>query len=139
MENPDRLHIDKADRDFYNHDMLQNELFQSCTNKEQFLFAMAVGFKNGVNWELKTQDGFLRTEYLREEDEALIDAVALYHSSKTGENPVEILSDRDKVFVIAEEYAHAGIKLIYDNLTSGQPGSFFKKLELDLFTQIHEM
>ena len=43
---PDRLDIDKADKKFY--DNLTHEIFLGKERKEQFLFAMAIGFKNGI-------------------------------------------------------------------------------------------
>jgi len=45
----------------------------------------------------------------------------------------DVLGDREAVFRIAEEYAHAGIRLLYDRATSSQPGSFYKQLEVELF------
>ncbi len=125
---PDRIDIDKADRYFYDHDVLKSELFENRTRKEQFLFAMAYGFKNKVNRHLDTKEGFFLAKDMRPEDETMIDLVASYNAGF-----VDVLSDREKVFSIAEEYAHAGIKLLYDEVTSGQPGSFLKKLELELF------
>ncbi len=61
------------------------------------------------------------------QDEALIDAVAIAKS-----NSVAVLSNRARVYQIAEEYAHAGIRLLHDQAISG-PGSFYKRFERDLF------
>jgi hypothetical protein len=125
---PDRLFIDKADRKLYDHDALQSEIFAGKTRKEQFLFAMSIGFKNQVHRPLDTREGWFRTEYMNNEDETMLDMVAVNHTGR-----VDVLSNREEVFKIAEEYAHAGIRLLHDEVTSGQPGSFSKKLELDLF------
>lgn len=126
---PDRLSVDKADRDLYDHDAVGSEVFaDKPTRKEQFLVAMAVGFKNEVRRPLKSREGFFLAKDMRLEDEALMDAVAV---SETGS--ADVLSDREEVFRIAEEYAHAGIRLLHDRATSGQPGSFLKRLEVELF------
>ncbi|MEM2942808.1 MAG: hypothetical protein QXT81_05250 [Candidatus Bathyarchaeia archaeon] len=125
---PDRLSIDKADRDLYDHNAVKSEILKGRENKEQFLFTMAIGFKNQVRRPLDAREGFVRTEYLRPEDEALIDAVAIYDTGSP-----DVLADREAVFRIAEEYAHAGIRLLYDRATSSQPGSFYKQLEVELF------
>lgn len=125
---PDRLSIDRADRELYEHDAIKSEILKGRENKEQFLFAMAIGFKNQVRRPLDAREGFVRAEYLRPEDEALIDAVAIHDTGSA-----DVLADREAVFRIAEEYAHAGIRLLYDRATSSQPGSFYKQLEKDLF------
>ena len=121
---PDRINIDKKDRELY--DKLE-EIFQGKTRKEQFLFAMAIGFKNNVSRPLGTKEGFFLVKDLRPEDEALLDALAIFE-----EGP-EILSNKEKIFRIAEEYAHAGIRILADEITSSSFGSFVKKFEKELF------
>ena len=116
---PDRLNVDKADRKLY--DRIGSELFDGKTRKEQFLFAMAYGVRSRTRRSLNTRDGFFFTKDLHPEDESLINAVAL---NETGS--AEVLADRNAVYTIVEEYAHAGIRLLHDEATSGQPGSFFK-------------
>lgn len=120
---PDRLDIDKEDKRFY--DYLTQEIFVGKERKEQFLFAMAVGFKNEIRRPINSKEGFFRTEYLNPEEKTLLNSVAMYHSGS-----VEVLHDLEEVYKIAEEFAHAGIRIIYDEATSGQPGSIFKKYEL---------
>ena len=123
---PDRVYIDKKDRELYNK-LAEEEIFdEKTTRKEQFLFAMAVGFNNQLRLPLETREGFFLTKDLRPEDEALMYAVAIYD-----EGP-EILSNKEKVFKIAEEYAHGGIKILTDMVKSLPYGSFYKKLEKDL-------
>lgn len=131
---PDRLYIDKADRALYEDDSVENEVFTGVENKDRFLFAMAVGFKHRVRRPLDTREGYLRAEYLRPEDEALIDALALLE----GKSP-DVLADRKEVFRIAEEYAHGGIRLLHGAVTSGQPGSYLKRLELELFELLENL
>jgi len=125
---PDRLDIDKADRKLYDHNALTNEILVNRTRKEQFLFTMAIGFKNQVKRTLDAREGFFLAKDMRSEDEALMNCIALYDTGSA-----DILSDREAVYRIAEEYAHAGIKLLYDKAKSTQPGTYFKKLEVELF------
>lgn len=125
---PDRVYIDKEDRSLY--EKIENEnIFKEKTRKEQFLFAMAIGFENDIKQPLsnKESSGLFLLKDLGPEDKALINAVALHES-----NSIEVLADKGKVFKIAEEYAHAGIKLLVDKIESTQFGSFHKQLEKEL-------
>ncbi len=45
---------------------------------------------------------------------------------------VDLLSQKEAVYRIAEEYAHAGIKLLADKIRSTQIGSFHKQFEKEL-------
>lgn len=129
-EIPDRLYIDKKDVNLYK----ECEIFKDKSNREQLLFAMAIGFKNSVKHPLERKEGFVRTEYLKPEDFALLNAVAMY-DAKTP----EILANKEEVFKIAEEYAHAGIKLLYEKIKSLQYGSFYKQFEKELFEIYNEL
>jgi hypothetical protein len=125
---PDRLRIEKTDRELY--DGVAEEVFRGEAARErkgQFLMAMAHGFRQGIRKPLEVAEGFVRAEYLRPDDMALINAVAVHEVGSVG-----VLADREEVFRIAEEYAHAGIVVLHDEVTSKQPGSFFKRFESDM-------
>jgi hypothetical protein len=125
---PDRINIDKGDRSLYQKVVDENILqFKEKERKDQFMFAMAIGFSRKVMRPLATKEGFFRTEYLRPEDEALICATALH------EGNIEILADKERIFQVAEEYAHAGIKLLVDELESPGFANFSKRLEGELY------
>jgi len=125
---PDRINVDKKDRPLYEKVENANILeFKKKGRKEQFLFVMAIGFENKVRNSLSTRDGFFLTKDLRAQDEALINAIAVHESNST-----EILSDKEKVFGIAEEYAHAGIKLLVDKIETPGFSSFHKHFENEL-------
>jgi len=130
---PDRIYIDKKDKELYDKGLDTVDWLRfrdregKRTRKEQFLFAMAIGFKNGMRRPLKTKEGFFLIKDLRPEDDALLNAVTMF-----AEGP-EILSDKGEVFKIAEEYAHAGIQILVGEIKSSSFGSFTKKLERDLF------
>jgi hypothetical protein len=125
---PDRLSIDKADRELYN--KIKQEVFLETPRKDQFLFAMAFGFRHKIRRELGTKEGFFLAKDVGPQDEAMIDAIAV---AETGS--VAVLSNRARVYQIAEEYAHAGIRLLHDQATSG-PGSFYKRFERDIFEML---
>lgn len=131
-EVPDRIYIDKKDRDLYQ--KLNEEEITTFkdkggrrTRKEQFLFALSIGFKNGVKRKLETKEGFFLVKDLHPEDEALLNTIAVYDS-----NSVEILSNKGEVYKIVEEYAHAGIRLLCEKIKSTTHGSFDKHLEKEL-------
>ncbi len=124
---PDRLNVDPKDRRELYKKIEEEKIFKDKTRKEQFLFAMAIGFKSNIRIPLKAKDGFFLVKDLRAEDEALINSLALFTN-----NSVEVLADKEKVFKIAEEYAHAGIRLLVDKIESTEFGSFWKHFEREL-------
>lgn len=123
---PDRLYRDVTDKKLYT--QLTEEVFLNQQNKDQFLLVMAFGFHSGKRRQIQERDsgGFVRVEYLTPEDEALIDAIAVF------EEGIDILNNESKVYEIAEEYAHAGIHLLYNEIESQKYGSFYKWFELEL-------
>jgi len=132
-ELPDRLNIDKKDRELYKIlDVEEIVKFKDSggtrTRREQFIFAMAYGFYNGVKKALDANEGFVLEKDLHKEDYALLDAIAICNTDS-----VEVLADRKAVFKIAEEYAHAGIKLLSDKIKGSQIGLYEKELEKALF------
>lgn len=134
IKRPDRLNIDRNDRKLYD-ELKKDPFFKDIQNKELFLLAMAVGFRNGKRHPLERKDGFVRTEYLRSEDVALMSAVALHDS----EGDLNILTDKNRVCETAEEYAHAGIYILYNKVSTLQFGSFDKILEQELYEIYNEI
>jgi len=123
---PDRLYVDKEDIKLYK--FLQNEeLFNGRENKDLFIIAIAFGYNNGLRKKIERREGFVRTEYLKEEDWALIYSIAL------DIGPIEILEDDKMIFEVIEEYAKGGIELIVDKIEKTQFGSFEKKFEKELY------
>jgi hypothetical protein len=123
-KNPDRVYIDKTDRQLYEKIEKEDDFFKEKTRKEQFLLTMALGFTNNIQKTLDTKDGFFLTKDLKYEDLVLIEAVALF-----GHNDIEILTNEEEVFQIAEKYAHAGIKILSDKIESTSLGNFWKHYE----------
>lgn len=89
---------------------------------------MAIGLSENSYCELSgKKETYIRSEYLKEKDKALIDAVAVYHIGN-----LEVLQDMKKVFSIAENYAAGGLKLLKERVFEGEMGTFTKRLESDL-------
>lgn len=129
---PDRIYIDKRDRELYNkldhEEMLKHkDKGGKRTRKEQFLIALAIGIINKIRRPLKSKEGWFLIKDLKTEDKSLIDAIAIYKT-----HSVEVLSNRGEVFKIAEEYAHAGIRLLVDKINSLSYGSFDNQFEMEL-------
>lgn len=130
---PDRLYIDKDDRQLYEK-LEEEEMFNGRTRKEEFLFTMAIGFKNKIKRPLDKNEGFFLTKDLRPEDETLINALAIWET-----NSVDVLSNKEEVFKIAEEYAHGGVRILHDSIGSTQFGSFSKQFEKTLHEIYEEL
>jgi len=134
-DGPDRISFDKNDRELYN--KLDSEEMLSHryrTRKEQFLFAMAIGLLHEKRFPLKNREGFFLAKDLHPEDIALLNAVAVFD-----EKSDEVLADKRKIFLIAEEYAHAGIILLTEKLETSSYGTFEKHIEkevIELFNTI---
>ncbi len=130
---PDRVFIDKKDKLYEKLD--EEKIFHSSKRdrKDQFIFAMALGFINELKREIENKEGFVRTEYFSNTDIALINAVALYTNKD-----INVLNNKKEVYKIAEEYAHAGIKLLVDKIESSAFGTFDKFFEADIRTKLSE-
>jgi len=124
---PDRFYIDAADRELYEKLADELELFKSKSRKEQFLFTMAIGFRQGTRVPLAKKEGWFLKKDMKPEDDALVSAVAFAEDGS-----VDILSDASAVFKVAEEYAHAGIAILCDKVRTGEFGSFSKRFEGEL-------
>ncbi|MHA1227338.1 MAG: hypothetical protein ACTSPV_11400 [Candidatus Hodarchaeales archaeon] len=126
-DTPDRLNIDREDRSLYQQVTENSDLLRGKNNKEQFLFALAIGFHHKTRVPLKAKEGFFLKKDLKIEDESLINAVALAETHSVG-----TLADGAEVFRIVEEYAHAGIAIICDRISTMEYGSFAKQYEKEL-------
>jgi len=130
---PDRLSIEKANRDTY--DKLKKlDIFSKYDNKSLFLMSMVFGFNKRKQTPLKTTDGYVRESYLRESDESLIRAVAVYEK-----NDLNVLLNKKEVYKIAEEYANTGIKIIDQMISDSDEAEFIKQLEYLLLEKYEEL
>jgi hypothetical protein len=104
-------------------------------NAEKFLLAMAYGFHNHARLKLSKRDsaGFARTEYIHEEGEALIDAIA---TIETGS--LETILDAKRVVTVVEEYAHGGVTLLGQRAAQAPRGTLMEEIELELLDQLEQ-
>lgn len=125
----DRLYINKENRVIF--DKLKKDgLFKGLSNKDQFLFAMAIGFHNGKAFSpLSTKEGFFFAKDLQPNDRVLLEALALAMNN----NYINILEDASAVYKCAEEVANAGIKILENKYNSVALGSYEKSLEKELY------
>lgn len=125
--------VGKEDREYYNL-LKEEELFKKADWKDIFMIAFAIGFRNGLRRELSKQHsgGLFRRSYLMEEDKACIAAVAVCEESP------DLLLDGEKIIRIAEEYAHAGIGILYSKQES-LLGTFEKDFEREILQLCREI
>lgn len=124
----DRLNVDKRDiEDFRSLRDDKGSPLSEGDSKDIFIAAMVTGFNEGVKIELKSKEGFVRTSYLKPEDIAIINSIAV-----ADEGSLNVLLDEKKLFSIAEEYATGGIRLLKDKAFSDDFGTYSKKLGTEL-------
>jgi hypothetical protein len=128
------IYIDKKDTDSFDKLRQKPSPFANGQNKDIFLAALVVGYHEGVKLPLQSKEGYFRTEYLKDEEKALIKSIAV---ATTGD--LNILLDEQKIYSIAEEYATGGISLLRDKVQSGGYGSYAKKLENELLKNFEKV
>ena len=128
------LDIRKSDRKDYDLLKDRDSPFAGKGNKELFLMAMIIGFRNGRRVKLDTRDTFARIEYLNSKEKSIIKAIAVAE-----DGDLNVLLDKKKIYSIAEEYAAVGIKLLKEKVFGEEPGSYFKKLESGLLDDFRKI
>ncbi|MDV0442322.1 hypothetical protein [Methanorbis furvi] len=123
----DRVYIDANDREKYNDKTGLGSLspfFAQKSNSDLFLFAIAYALKNGLPRKpLASRDGYFRTDYLKEVDEVLLKSLAVYDKKS-----IDVLENEKEILQIAEEYANAGIKVLYKDLKN-RSGNYQLEIE----------
>lgn len=130
---PDRVNIRKLDRRIYERLTGNDSPFAKKEAKELFMMAMVLGFCNGTKVELDTKEGYVRTEYLSDEQKSVIKAIAV-----ADRGDLTILLDKKEVFSIVEKYAAGGIALLKDEVFS-EYGSYSKILESELLDEFKKI
>lgn len=82
--------------------------FSTSSNKEIFLFFMALGIDKYVDDDFGKKDTYLRTEYLNNDDLIIIYATAISHFGKA-----DILEDMTTVCDYIQKCAHCGLQYFY--------------------------
>jgi len=105
------VHIEKSKRSLYE-DLRTKKTspFYEVELHDLFLFAVSYGRKKAGRVELEGKEHALfgRSSALREEQEGIIEAVAVRE-----ERTLDVLQDKRLVYTIAEEYANGGIEKLH--------------------------
>ena len=102
--------------------------------KDQFILALAMGFKNKAKKSIRYRHILFKTKYFKEEDEALLNAIALY---ETGD--VSILADKAQVYRIAEQYANEGIHTLKEIEEDHKHGNYLKQFEKNVIDNYNKL
>lgn len=132
----DRLYVDRKDLDDWKRLKERDSPFAGCDNKDVFLAAMAVGYNEHAKMEIQKgrRDGYFFSDNLKPDELAIVRAIAVAE-----EGSLNVLLDEQKVYSIAEQYASGGVRLLKNNVFSGEYGSYAKKLESDLLRHYDEV
>ena len=121
------IHVEKVKRE-REYEELQKSPRSPFKDKEMwviFLSAMMVGYREKTRTPLKgTRHDLFRASTLKSEEEWLIRSVAI---AEKGD--LDIFLDEKEILKIAEEYANAGILILYDMMFGGELGDPIKKVE----------
>ena len=79
---------------------------------ELFLFAMALGVKQGVRTPLSTKHGFILEPSIKSVDGAMSYLFSLLVDELKKINEEDKIDDKDYAFKVAEEYANTGFRII---------------------------
>lgn len=108
--------------------------FAGTTYKDIFLYAMAYGYRHGLQEELVKPRSNIPLSAFSEEEKWLVKAIAV---KETGS--LEILSDEKRVYEIAEEYANGALDMIYAEVFGGKPGEPYKRMMQDLWDEFERL
>ena len=120
---PSMINIDKKDREKYTN-LKQDNFFKDFENKDLFFVCVAYGKIYNKKEQIKPVEGFFRASFLNEEDIALIEIINF--SERV---PEDVVKSFDEYFNIIEQYAHAGLKILTDVLSSKQFGTTDTEIE----------
>jgi hypothetical protein len=132
-EEPQIVYIDANDKPTY--DMLSEKggPLEGMDNKDMFLLAMALGYMNNIKVELKDRLYFFRTSYLDNHEKALLKAIAV-----SEEGSLDVLSDKKKIYSLAEQYATGGLKLLRNIAFEKFGKDLYKKLLPELSSKMEK-
>lgn len=130
----DRIYIEQDDREKYGDKSglsVLSPFFSDKENVDLFLFAIAYALKHGLpRRPLKSRYGYARTSYFKETEEMYLKCLAVYEKKS-----IDVLGDEKEILTIAEEYANAGIKLLYKELSENS-GDYELEIEEYLLTEV---
>ena len=88
------------------------------TLKDVFMLSAVIGFKNNVRLPFSKNGGDpIKSHIFDEEDFNIMDIIAI---ETTKDLKILLSENKDEKYKMIEEYAHAGIKYIVDNIFIGE-------------------
>lgn len=118
-----KININKKDRVTYDKLKYDDGPFKGRKNSEIFMTSMILGYhQTKTRTEMETLEPYTHVEHLGSKRRTMIKAIAV------AEEGMGVLSDPDRVYRIAEEYAATGIKILA-GMVYNHEYDFMKKLE----------
>jgi len=118
-----KIRINRADREIYDKLKYKEGPFKGRKNPEIFMTSMILGYhKYQTRTPLDSFEPYTHVDHLGPQNRTMIKSIAV------AEEGMGVLSDPDKVYNIAEEYAATGIKIL-ESMVFNHEYDFIKKLE----------
>jgi hypothetical protein len=118
-----KIRINRADREIYDKLKYNDGPFKGRKNPEIFMTSMILGYhKYQTRTPLDSFEPYTHVDHLGPQRRTMIKAIAV------AEEGMGVLSEPDKVYDIAEEYAATGIKIL-ESMVFNHEYDFIKKLE----------
>lgn len=133
---PTILYCRKGEKKLYERIKEEEDLFRDADLKDIFIMAMVKGFLEGKRNKLDKREsgGLIRSSYLDDIDKSIIKSIVV-----AVEGRLDILLDKKRVYSIAEEFASGGIKLLANEIASGEFGSYKNRLGLKLYEEAKKL
>jgi hypothetical protein len=118
----DRLSIDKRINDAVVPEIDKTKLLgldkSNVDRIELFLFAMAIGVKQGLRTPLLASHGFILESSILSNDIAMSEIYSVMVNEMRKRNEEEKIGDKDEAFLVAQEYANTGFQVISEWLSN---------------------
>lgn len=131
---PDRFGISKKNKKLYDKLKARDSPFTTKENSDLFMAALMVGYYEVKKpMELQVKLGYAQKTTFSDKDLSIINSIAVKE-----EGSLDVLLNKSKVVITAEQYANAGIELLVDKVFNGEYGDFLRRLESDLVDEFEK-
>ena len=102
----------------------------NCSRLDLFSFMVALGFEGGYPSEFDgSKESLVREEYAKTNNICFAFSALYFNDNK---EKVEEITDRDKVFALADRYANTGFSVMSDYINEYSPYALAMKLIADM-------
>ncbi len=102
----------------------------NCSRLDLFSFMVALGFEGGYPSEFDgSKESLVREEYAKTNNICYAFSALYFNDNK---EKVEEITDRDKVFALADRYANTGFSVMSDYINEYSPYALAMKLIADM-------